>query len=130
MAAATLATVMAMVATAAAATVATATAGMNEVELLGGGGTHRLDGTYKVQVFTGKGVIEIHHHDIFLHFEHRAIEAVAIGVHHRNGIARENTFVIKFTIDLEHLLVKFQDMLLVTLAVSVVARNHKIERKM
>ena len=50
-----------------------------------------------------------------------------MSIHHRHRITGENIFFIEFTIDLEHLFLKFQNMIFITFPISIVARNNKIE---
>ena len=88
---------------------------------------HVDDFAGEVQGFARERMVEVHHDHVVFDLEDRAVHAVAVGVHHRDGVALLNHFGVELAIDFEDMLRQVEDVLFVVLAVSVGRRDAEVE---
>ena len=88
---------------------------------------HVDDFAGEVQGFARERMVEVHHDHVFFDLEDRAVHAVAVGVHHRDGVALLYHFGVELAIDFEDMLRQVEDVLFVVLAVSVGRRDAEVE---
>ena len=82
----------------------------------------------EMQSLASQRMVEVHYHDIILHFQYRAVHTVAIRIHHWDGITFLDHLGVEFTVHLEDILRKIQYVLLVIFAISLGWLDGEVER--
>ena len=73
------------------------------------------------------GVVEVDSYSLILYLYHKAVHALAIGIHEGNDVAGIDLLVIKLTIHAEDILVDVEDKIVTTVSVGFIFSEGKVE---
>lgn len=112
---------------AAALVVAAATAAMARRNLLGSGVAHLKDGALEADILASERVVEVHLDILVGDLEHDAVDAIAVGGHHRQDGALGDSLVVKLAVNLKDVAWQLGNLLVVIGAECIGGLDDEVE---